>query len=256
MGFNIVRVFWRLDRTDLELLAPVLSAHIQLIDASDPQADLQAWLALYNRAFEGEWRHWPEDIERFTATIGAGFGLAMVDQDNQPLGISVGQLEPVGHILVVCSAPEHRDRKIAKALIAESLRRFAGSARTVSIMADVDSLYQSHLIIRTSVLSRLWSGLSGREFLLKVGPGFPPSRTFTAANYLPRKSGHGHREHLRTAFVVFSARPFDLSRRAARCGKLGTPRRERPAGSRAREEAGCDRLLYRARRASLEERAA
>ena len=157
LGFHKERMFWRLDRDPLPLVAPDLPEGFTVITSSDPRANHAEWVDLYNRAFEGEWLFWPEDINTWAKVTANRIVVAAIDPSNKPVGLVISQVNlllstheranPVGEVLVLCTAPEWRGRKIAKNLMSLTLSRFAmAGVRTVSILADTGSQHESFRI--------------------------------------------------------------------------------------------------------------
>lgn len=159
LGFNHVRTYWRLDLMELAAIEPLpIPDHLRVVSAAQGPLDYQAWLDLYNRAFDGEWHHSPEDPASFRQYVDAApeFSLAMLDEHDKPVALALARCDefpydrrpqPVGQVLVLCRDPEHREQRLGRRLLLECLVRLrTAGAASVSIRTDIDSMHRSHLL--------------------------------------------------------------------------------------------------------------
>jgi ribosomal protein S18 acetylase RimI-like enzyme len=124
-----VRSFWRMDRADLEEIPPApLPGEYRLESAIHPQVAAEA----FNRAFADHWRFSPVAADQVQSSFPAELGLVAVTPDGTPAAVVWSTVEqhevdtrpqPVGHVNVVGTVPDHRRHGLARALTAEALRR-------------------------------------------------------------------------------------------------------------------------------------
>ena len=137
LGFSLVRPFWRMDRPSLEDV-PGASVPVpyRLVTATPGTLTAGDWASLYNRSFEGHWRHTEKTAEQWRRRLalpGAdpGLALAALARDGAPVGLAVGSIkryhdrrpQPVGIVETVGTVPGHRRQGVARALTVELIRR-------------------------------------------------------------------------------------------------------------------------------------
>ena len=156
-GFEHLRTFQRLDRQSLEdLLQSPLPEDLRLIGPDDSDANMAAWAAVYNEAFAGEWRFFPQldmTIRGFIMT-GGHFSLAAVDENNATVGLVLARLEdrpddqlpqPMGNIWVLAVAPNRRRQGIGEAILRAALIKLReAGASSATIQSDLDSAFRSY----------------------------------------------------------------------------------------------------------------
>ncbi len=148
LGLKVVRPFLRMDRATLDALPDAaLPAGYRLVNESSDVPD-HLWAEAYNISFAEHWRHSPKGDEQIAGRRGrpdSGPELMALTPEGAPAALVTCAIEsypderaqPVGIVATVGTAPEHRRRGLAFALLVEALRRLRGSgARSASLYVD------------------------------------------------------------------------------------------------------------------------
>jgi ribosomal protein S18 acetylase RimI-like enzyme len=141
-GLSRARAFWRMDRTDLDQIPPAsLPGDYSLTSATDPRLAADT----FNRAFADHWRFTPLSAGQVPSPD-AELCLLALAPDGDPAAVVWSTVEqheadirsqPVGHVNVVGTVPDHRRRGLALALTTEALRRLRDQgAASASLYVD------------------------------------------------------------------------------------------------------------------------
>src|SRR5437764_5314334 len=145
LGLELVRPWWRLDRTLDTLPESRPVAGYSLADATTVRQGV--WSEMFNRTFADHWRFAPRAEEEILGDRPPQLCLmARSAASGMPVAISLGELalseadprpQPIGLISSVGTLPGHRRRGLAKWLVAELLGRLqAAGARRASLYVD------------------------------------------------------------------------------------------------------------------------
>jgi mycothiol synthase len=156
LGMSPVRGFWRMDRPDLASLPAVaLPDDYSLCTPVDPRVAADT----FNRAFADHWRFSALTAGQVpTSQAGSELCLLAMAPDGDPAAVVWSTLErhdpdarrqPVGHVNVVGTVPDHRRRGLAGALTAEALRRLRErGAESASLYVDADNPTRAYDLYR------------------------------------------------------------------------------------------------------------
>ncbi len=148
LGLQVVRPFLRMDRPTLDALGDgALPTGYRLVTEESQLPD-HVWAEAYNIAFAEHWRHSPKGDDQVASRRGrpdSGPELMALTPEGAPAALVTCAIEfypderrqPVGIVATVGTAPEHRRRGLAFALLAEAMRRLhAAGARSASLYVD------------------------------------------------------------------------------------------------------------------------
>jgi ribosomal protein S18 acetylase RimI-like enzyme len=144
LGLELVRPWWRMDRSLAEPAAPSPVAGYQLHDAGS--AAPGTWAEAHDLSFADHWRFTPRDEEELMSGRPPELSIMAVTQGGEPAALTLAQVEyyktdqrpqPVGVISSVGTLPAHRRLGLASWLVAEALLRLrAAGARHASLYVD------------------------------------------------------------------------------------------------------------------------
>jgi ribosomal protein S18 acetylase RimI-like enzyme len=145
VGLEMVRPWWRMDRSLADLPKPAPVAGYELSDGR--QMPTGSWANMHNRSFADHWRFSPRREDELTMTKTPQLCLMAITVKNRlPAAITLCHVEkyaddprpqPVGLVSSVGTLPEHRRRGLATWLVSEGLRRLrSAGARHASLYVD------------------------------------------------------------------------------------------------------------------------
>lgn len=151
LGLVMARPFLRMDRHTLdavdELPEPALPLGYRMVDETSGLPD-HAWAEAYNASFADHWRFSPKSdaiVAARRAMAGNGPELMAVAPRGDPAALVTCAVErhddaraqPIGMVGTVGTAPAHRRKGLARALLVEALRRLrAAGAASASLYVD------------------------------------------------------------------------------------------------------------------------
>jgi ribosomal protein S18 acetylase RimI-like enzyme len=145
VGLEMVRPWWRMDRSLADLPDPLPVAGYELLDGW--QMPKGSWAEMHNRSFADHWRFSPRSEDELMIAKAPQLCLmAVTAAGRQPAAVTLCQVEtyaddsrpqPVGLVSSVGTLPEHRRRGLATWLVTEGLRRLrSAGARHASLYVD------------------------------------------------------------------------------------------------------------------------